>query len=66
MAAYQKTKEAIAKLSPEEFRVTQQSGTERPGTGALLASTKPRRLANRMRVELPTFACSMLPAFISS
>ncbi|MEG3165223.1 peptide-methionine (R)-S-oxide reductase MsrB [Sphingomonas sp. PB2P19] len=36
MPIYQKTDEAIAKLSPEEFYVTQKSGTERPGTGALL------------------------------
>jgi peptide-methionine (R)-S-oxide reductase len=36
MAAYSKTEAAIAKLSPEEYRVTQQNMTERPGTGALL------------------------------
>ena len=36
MATYKKTEAAIAKLSPEEYRVTQQSETERPGTGALL------------------------------
>lgn len=36
MAAYKKTEAAIAKLSPEEYRVTQQGATERPGTGALL------------------------------
>jgi peptide-methionine (R)-S-oxide reductase len=31
--AYEKTEEAIGKLTPEQYRVTQQSGTERPGTG---------------------------------
>ncbi|HTN63640.1 MAG TPA: peptide-methionine (R)-S-oxide reductase MsrB [Devosia sp.] len=36
MAVYKKTEEAITGLSPEEYRVTQQSGTERPGTGTLL------------------------------
>ena len=30
MADYRKTPEAVAKLTPEQFRVTQQSGTERP------------------------------------
>jgi peptide-methionine (R)-S-oxide reductase len=36
MATYRKTAEAVAALSPEQYRVTQQSGTERPGTGELL------------------------------
>jgi peptide-methionine (R)-S-oxide reductase len=36
MTRYSKDPTAIAALSPEEFRVTQQSGTERPGTGPLL------------------------------
>lgn len=36
MPKYEKSQDAIAKLSPEEYRVTQQSGTERPGTGPLL------------------------------
>ena len=36
MADYRKTDEAVAALSPEQFYVTQKSGTERPGTGTLL------------------------------
>ena len=36
MTEYTKTDEAIAKLTPEQFHVTQQSGTERPGTGEYL------------------------------
>ena len=31
----------IAKLSPEQYRVTQQSGTEMPGTGAYLHNKEP-------------------------
>ena len=33
MREYTRTTEAIAKLTPEQYRVTQQSGTEHPGTG---------------------------------
>ncbi|NIJ19318.1 peptide-methionine (R)-S-oxide reductase [Sphingomonas naasensis] len=41
MTQYRKTDEAVAALSPEEFRVTQQSGTERPGTGKYLNNKAP-------------------------
>ena len=36
MTQYRKTEEAVSRLSPEQYRVTQQSGTERPGTGEYL------------------------------
>ncbi len=41
MATYRKTQDAVAALTPEQFRVTQQNGTERPGTGALLHNKQP-------------------------
>lgn len=31
--AYEKSKEALARLTPEQYRVTQENGTERPHTG---------------------------------
>lgn len=40
MTAYRKTAEAVAALTPEQFRVTQQNGTEFPGTGELLHNKK--------------------------
>ena len=36
MSASTKSAEAIARLTPEQYRVTQESATERPGTGAYL------------------------------
>ena len=39
--SYKKSHEAIALLSPEEFWVTQENGTERPGTGKLLYNKEP-------------------------
>lgn len=41
MADYRKTESALAALTPEQYHVTQQSGTERPGTGAYLANKEP-------------------------
>ena len=41
MQKYEKNPEAISKLSPEQFRVTQQNATERPGTGEYLNNHEP-------------------------
>ncbi|KTT67106.1 peptide-methionine (R)-S-oxide reductase MsrB [Sphingomonas sanguinis] len=38
---YAKTEEALSRLTPEQFYVTQQSGTERPGTGEYLHTREP-------------------------
>jgi peptide-methionine (R)-S-oxide reductase len=57
MTTYAKSAEAIARLSPEEYRVTQQSGTERPGTGALLYNKDPGIYVDIVSGE-PLFASS--------
>ncbi len=36
MTDYRKTEDAVAALTPEQYRVTQEDATERPGSGALL------------------------------
>jgi peptide-methionine (R)-S-oxide reductase len=41
MTDYRKTDDALAKLTPEQFYVTQQSGTERAGTGEYLHTKAP-------------------------
>jgi peptide-methionine (R)-S-oxide reductase len=41
MAKYFKNTEAISALSPEQYRVTQRSGTEAPGTGHYLHNKEP-------------------------
>ena len=40
MTNYSKTTQAVAALTPEQYRVTQQNGTEYPGTGELLHNKK--------------------------
>lgn len=41
MPTYRKTTQAVAALSPEQYRVTQESATEHPGTGAYLGNHAP-------------------------
>jgi peptide-methionine (R)-S-oxide reductase len=57
MKIYTKSDDAIAKLTPEQFRVTQQSGTERPGTGEHLDNHEPGIYVDIVSGE-PLFASS--------
>ena len=57
MAKYSKNPDAVAKLTPEQFRVTQQSGTEMPGTGQYLHNKKPGIYVDVVSGE-PLFASS--------
>ncbi len=41
MPEYRKSKDALARLTPEQFRITQNSETERPGTGEHLHNEEP-------------------------
>jgi peptide-methionine (R)-S-oxide reductase len=41
MSDYRKTPESVSRLTPEQYRATQQSGTERPGTGEYLKNKEP-------------------------
>ena len=41
MPQFAKDPSALTKLTPEQYRVTQQCGTEMPGTGALLHNKEP-------------------------
>ena len=57
MQKYEKTAAAVAKLSPEQYRVTQKSGTERPGTGQYLHNKEPGIYVDIVTGE-PLFASS--------
>jgi peptide-methionine (R)-S-oxide reductase len=57
MSSYSKNTDAIAKLTPEQYRVTQQSGTERPGTGEHLDNKEPGIYVDIVSGE-PLFASS--------
>jgi len=57
MSDYRKTAEAIAALTPEQYRVTQESATERPGSGALLHNKEPGIYVDIVSGE-PLFASS--------
>src|SRR5258707_4598884 len=57
MKTYQKNPEAIARLSPEQYRVTQQGATERPGTGDYLDNKEPGIYVDLVSGE-PLFASS--------
>lgn len=54
---YEKTDAAIAQLTPEQFRVTQENGTERPFTGALTDNKSPGIYVDIVSGE-PLFASS--------
>jgi peptide-methionine (R)-S-oxide reductase len=57
LMSYQKTEDAVARLTPEQFRITQQNGTERAGTGALLHEDRPGIYVDIVSGE-PLFASS--------
>src|SRR5207237_5614995 len=57
MNDYGKNAEEIAKLTPEQYRVTQQSGTEPPGTGEYLDNKDPGIYVDIVSGE-PLFALS--------
>lgn len=57
MQTYSKTPEAVARLSREQFRVTQENGTEYPGTGELLHNKEPGIYVDVVSGE-PLFASS--------
>ena len=57
MSEYTKSADAIAALTDEQYRITQQSGTERPGTGEYLHNKQPGIYVDIVSGE-PLFASS--------
>ncbi|KMO38172.1 methionine sulfoxide reductase B [Methylobacterium tarhaniae] len=57
MPTYTKDAAVIARLTPEQYRVTQQNGTERPGTGEYLENKQPGIYVDIVSGE-PLFASS--------
>ncbi len=57
MARYERRAEVIDSLTPEQYHVTQESGTERPGTGAYLDNKEPGIYVDVVSGE-PLFASS--------
>src|SRR5437762_14261036 len=57
MPKFSKDEEGIRKLSPEQYRVTQQSATESPGTGEYLDNEEPGIYVDVVSGE-PLFASS--------
>lgn len=57
MSDYRKTPDAIARLTPEQYRVTQEGATERPGTGEYLDHKAPGIYVDIVSGE-PLFASS--------
>jgi peptide-methionine (R)-S-oxide reductase len=57
MVDYRKSTDAISKLTPEQYRVTQQNGTEAPGTGEYLHNDEPGIYVDIVSGE-PLFASS--------
>lgn len=54
---YRKTKEAVASLTAQQYRVTQENATERPGTGEYLHNKEPGIYVDIVSGE-PLFASS--------
>ena len=57
MSNYRKDPDAIARLTPDQYRVTQKGGTEAPGSGELLDNHEPGVYVDIVSGE-PLFASS--------